>query len=71
MFSYDILFDRIALPEPAQKAFFDVKDKIEPVIEDIRRIFFRGGQIDGIVSELAGPGDNIDIIWFAVCVMLS
>lgn len=72
MFSYDILFDRIALPAPAQKAFFDVKDSIEPAIDNIRGIFFGGGPVDGFVDEIAGrTGVNVDIIWLAVCVMLS
>jgi hypothetical protein len=72
MFSYDILFERTALPAPARKAFFDVKDSIKPVIDDIRSIFFNGGSVEGNVREIAGyTGENIDIIWLAVCVMLS
>lgn len=72
MFSYDILFDKIALPDPARTVFCEAAESVRPKIGDIRRIFFDGGNIDGPVSEIAShTGMHADALYLAVCVLLS
>ncbi len=72
MFTYDVLFDKIALPLPARKAFLGIKSTIEPVFTEIREIFFNGGSIEAQVKELTEQtGEGADIIWLAICIMLS
>lgn len=72
MFSYDVLFDRIKMPGPARDTFYGILDAVKPGFSETRELYFGGGSVEGKVKEIvAKTGQNEDIVWFAMCVMLS